>query len=30
MDTPRTDNEGEVEPMDFPDPGKLPEETLSN
>ncbi|MDQ3812905.1 MAG: sigma-70 family RNA polymerase sigma factor [Armatimonadota bacterium] len=30
MDTPRVDNEGEVEPMEFPDPGRLPEETLTN
>ena len=30
MDTPRTDSEGETEPMEFPDPGKLPEETLTN
>lgn len=30
MDTPRADSEGDVEPMDFPDQGKLPEETLTN
>ncbi len=30
MDTPRADSEGDVEPMDFPDQGKLPEETLAN
>jgi len=30
MDTPRADDEGDVEPMDFPDQGKLPEETLTN
>jgi RNA polymerase sigma-70 factor (ECF subfamily) len=30
IDTPRTDDEGEAEPMDFPDMGKLPEETLTN
>ena len=30
MDTPRTDDEGDSEPMDFPDQGKLPEETLTN
>jgi RNA polymerase sigma-70 factor (ECF subfamily) len=29
MDTPRTDDEGDVEPMEFPDQGKLPEETLT-
>jgi RNA polymerase sigma-70 factor (ECF subfamily) len=29
MDTPRTDSEGEVEPMEFPDLGKLPEETIA-
>jgi len=30
MDTPRADSEGDVEPMEFPDAGKLPEETLAN
>ncbi len=30
MDTPRADSEGDVEPMEFPDLGKLPEETLAN
>ena len=30
MDTPRADSEGDVEPMEFPDQGKLPEETLAN
>lgn len=30
IDTPRTDEEGESEPMDFPDQGRLPEETLAN
>jgi RNA polymerase sigma-70 factor (ECF subfamily) len=29
MDTPRTGEEGDVEPMEFPDAGKLPEETLT-
>lgn len=29
IDTPRTDSEGDVEPMDFPDMGKLPEEKLT-
>lgn len=29
MDTPRTDSEGEVEPMEFPDLGKLPEDTIA-
>ena len=29
MDTPRADDEGDVEPMDFPDQGKLPEELLT-
>lgn len=29
IDTPRAGDEGSVEPMDFPDAGKLPEETLS-
>jgi len=29
MDTPRTDDEGDVEPMEFPDQGKLPEDTLT-
>lgn len=29
MDTPRTDSEGEAEPMEFPDLGKLPEELLT-
>jgi len=29
MDTPRTGEEGDVEPMDFPDLGKLPEELLT-
>jgi RNA polymerase sigma-70 factor (ECF subfamily) len=30
IDTPRTDSEGDVEPMDFPDMAKLPEEALTN
>ena len=30
IDTPREGEDGDVEPMDFPDPGKLPEETLTN
>jgi len=30
MDTPRTDEEGENEPMEFPDLGRLPEETITN
>ncbi len=30
IDTPRTDSEGDVEPMDFPDTAKLPEEALTN
>lgn len=30
MDTPRADSEGDVEPMEFPDTGKLPEETMAN
>ena len=30
IDTPRADSEGDVEPMDFPDMGKLPEEKLTN
>ncbi|HEX8835033.1 MAG TPA: sigma-70 family RNA polymerase sigma factor [Abditibacteriaceae bacterium] len=30
IDTPRTDSEGDVEPMDFPDQAKLPEEKLTN
>jgi RNA polymerase sigma-70 factor (ECF subfamily) len=30
IDTPRTDNEGETEPMDFPDQAKLPEEKITN
>ena len=30
MDTPRTDSEGDVEPMEFPDMAKLPEEKLTN
>jgi RNA polymerase sigma-70 factor (ECF subfamily) len=30
IDTPRADSEGDVEPMDFPDQGKLPEEKLTN
>jgi RNA polymerase sigma-70 factor (ECF subfamily) len=30
MDTPRADDEGDAEPMEFPDLGKLPEETLTN
>lgn len=30
IDTPRTDDEGDVEPMDFPDNAKLPEEKLTN
>lgn len=29
MDTPRADDDGDVEPMEFPDQGKLPEETLT-
>ena len=29
MDTPRADSEGDVEPMEFPDLGKLPEELLT-
>ena len=29
MDTPRADDEGDVEPMEFPDGGKLPEELLT-
>ena len=29
MDTPRADDEGDVEPMEFPDQGKLPEEILT-
>jgi RNA polymerase sigma-70 factor (ECF subfamily) len=29
MDTPRTGEEGDVEQMEFPDAGKLPEETLT-
>ena len=29
MDTPRADDEGDVEPMEFPDGGKLPEEILT-
>ncbi len=29
MDTPRADDEGDVEPMEFPDQGKLPEELLT-
>lgn len=29
IDTPRASDEGNVEPMDFPDAGKLPEEMLS-
>lgn len=29
MDTPRADSEGDVEPMEFPDAGKLPEELLT-
>ncbi|HEX9995594.1 MAG TPA: sigma-70 family RNA polymerase sigma factor [Abditibacterium sp.] len=29
MDTPRTDDDGDVEPMEFPDQGKLPEELLT-
>ena len=30
IDTPRVDSEGDVEPMDFPDVAKLPEETMTN
>ncbi len=30
MDTPRADDEGDVEPMEFPDQGKLPEELLTS
>jgi len=30
MDTPRADDEGDVEPMEFPDGGKLPEEILTS
>jgi RNA polymerase sigma-70 factor (ECF subfamily) len=30
MDTPRTDDEGESEPMEFADQNRLPEETLTN
>ena len=30
IDTPRTDSEGETEPMDFPDQSKLPEEKITN
>jgi len=30
IDTPRTDSEGESEPMDFPDPNRLPEEKITN
>jgi RNA polymerase sigma-70 factor (ECF subfamily) len=30
MDTPRVDDEGSAEPMEFPDAGKLPEETVNN
>jgi RNA polymerase sigma-70 factor (ECF subfamily) len=30
MDTPRVDSEGDVEPMEFPDLGKLPEELMTN
>jgi RNA polymerase sigma-70 factor (ECF subfamily) len=29
MDTPRADDDGDVEPMEFPDQGKLPEELLT-
>lgn len=29
IDTPRADDDGDVEPMDFPDQGKLPEETVN-
>jgi RNA polymerase sigma-70 factor (ECF subfamily) len=29
MDTPRASDDGDVEPMEFPDAGKLPEETLT-
>jgi RNA polymerase sigma-70 factor (ECF subfamily) len=29
MDTPRADDDGDVEPMDFPDQGKLPEELIT-
>ncbi|PQV63199.1 RNA polymerase sigma factor, sigma-70 family [Abditibacterium utsteinense] len=29
MDTPRADDDGDVEPMEFPDAGKLPEELLT-
>lgn len=30
IDTPRTDDEGSSEPMDFPDLGRLPEEQITN
>ena len=30
MDTPRADDDGDVEPMEFPDAGKLPEELLTS
>jgi len=30
IDTPRTDEEGSSEPMDFPDLGRLPEEQITN
>lgn len=29
MDTPRADDDGDVEPMEFPDAGKLPEELMT-
>lgn len=29
MDTPRTSDEGDAEPMEFPDAGKLPEEKMT-
>jgi RNA polymerase sigma-70 factor (ECF subfamily) len=29
MDTPRADDDGDVEPMEFPDQGKLPEDALT-
>jgi RNA polymerase sigma-70 factor (ECF subfamily) len=30
IDTPRTDEEGSTEPMDFPDLGRLPEDQITN
>jgi len=30
IDTPRADEDGDAEPMEFPDQGKLPEETLTS